>query len=139
MVTADVDGPAVSLEPTPATAGQLAVAAKAARKPTAAKAKAPKAAKPAKVAAAKTPKAAKVKAPAKPLFVSEETVDGVLVKTSAKFPKTPGKVLKFSARWKTAGGNDNLGAWHDYQAKAIEQAKVHLADGRQAWVICGYR
>jgi hypothetical protein len=117
-------------------AADAAIRAKAPKVKAAPKAK--KAAK-AKVAAAKAPKAAKVKAPAKPLFLGESTIDGVLVKASARMPKAAGKTLRFSARWKTAGGNDNLGAWHDDAAKAVEQAKVHLADGRQAWVISGYR
>lgn len=122
-VDLEADAPVVTTEPTPEPTPAPVKAKGKAKAKTPAKAKAPK----------------KEKAPAKPLFTSVETQDGVEVKTSAKFPKAPGKVLKFSARWKTAGGNDNLGPWVDTPAKAVEQAKVHLADGRKAWVICGWR
>lgn len=126
-MTTDPTDTAAALEPTPAV------------EPTPAAPKAPKAKKVAAAKAAKAPRVAKPKADPKPLFTDETTVDGVTVKASTKMPAANGKVLKFSARWKTAGGNDNLGPWHDDQAKAIAQAKVHAADGRSAWVISGYR
>lgn len=126
-MTTDPTDTTAALEPTPAV------------EPTPAAPKAPKAKKVAAAKAAKAPRVAKEKPAPKPLFLSEVTVDGVVIKASAKMPSVGGKTKMFSARWKTAGGNDNLGPWHADQGKAIEQAKVHMADGRQAWVISGYR
>ena len=63
---------------------------------------------------------------------------GVLVKASAKFPKAAGTTLQFSARWMTPSGGQQ-GGWFADADKAIAQAKLHAAQGQQAWVISGWR